>query len=313
MFNFNRSKSLCAGLVLRKGTARYGELRRAPSGQGFVICSAQEIPLPEGSVNEKIRDGALTGRYLRSKLSRTRGIPFYLALPAQDCLLKTIELPDMDLEDARSALFWNFESYFPYQREKTTFDVIAVTVPGEPGGEKNYLAAAVMTDKILPLLDGLTVNRDFVSAVEPVSLSICRALTGLDEGGFSLLAFIDEGQFYTILRYQGQGIFFRASDFPNWNSLSETEQKNRLADELGRTLDFIGSKYGPTPISSVRVAGMDHRDQRDQLKESLRDYGVRICWTDLPQCWPIDFSPPADSTWIDLAGLLLRHKDYGAL
>ncbi len=251
----------------------------------------------------------MVGRTLAREVPLPKGIPFYLALPAQDCLLKALSLPDMDLQEVRSALYWNFESYFPYPRDQATFDVISLALPETPKGEMGCLAAVVMTEKVLPLLQALSKG-DFVDAVEPVNLSMCRALTAPDERGLSLLVIADGSQLYTVLRYHSQGIFFRAADFQDWDRLDNAQRQGLLAEECRRTLDFVATKYGPTALISVATVGID----RDQwLRECLRGQELGLRQVRPTDFWPLEFVPPADPSWFDLAGLLLREVDRGEL
>ncbi|HRV72226.1 MAG TPA: pilus assembly protein PilM, partial [Thermovirgaceae bacterium] len=77
-----------------------------------------------------------------------------IGMPSRDVLLRIVEMPPMEIEDAREALKWDFDKYFPFPYSEATFDLGVVATPGDAEREnQKYIVAAARLHIVQSLLD----------------------------------------------------------------------------------------------------------------------------------------------------------------
>jgi type IV pilus assembly protein PilM len=102
-----------------------------------------------------------------------------IGMPSRDVLLRIVEMPPMETSDAREALKWDFDKYFPFPYSDATFDLGPVSSPVE--GEKEsirYIVAAARLHVVNSLLDIARRVGIKTEAVEPVNVALYRCVKG---------------------------------------------------------------------------------------------------------------------------------------
>ena len=80
---------------------------------------AKKVSVPSGGKGIRTNSLADAGDLLVAlqALGTSSGgfkVPVALSIPSRDILIRVIELRELEMNDAREALQWDFEKYFPY-------------------------------------------------------------------------------------------------------------------------------------------------------------------------------------------------------
>lgn len=304
----NEGFRLSAALSLRDGCAFYAELARR--GEKLCLVDGDVLSLPPGTFqNDRILDAPALGVFLRRELAfRWRKLPFVIGIPSSDCLFRTVSLPEMDIGEVRSAIFWSFSELFAYGAGDALFDVCPVQTPNPARGKMEVVAAVSLRSKLMPLFDALTNSRSCVSAAEPQITACARALTPRSGGGgLSLLAVLFHGAAHIVLLFGHSGLLFRTIAFEDDSSeFEKTGRVQAVCGEIERTLSYASSAYGAPNVEELKLAGAE--ELCDELIPLLKFRG-RVVRTSVKDYYNLSFLPPADENWLDVAGLVLRHAD----
>lgn len=290
-----------AALALRDRCACYAELLNEDGRLRLV--NADKIDIPDGLVSRgHVADGAALGALLRRELAFRWGkLPFAVGIPSADCIFQLISLPAANLEEARASMEWCFSDYFPFSLGEALFDLCETAVPAG-GGQLNLLGTACAKAQILPFLESLRGPRSCVSAAEPQSVASTRAFgSAIAEESF-LLAMKRGYLLHCAFVSAGSGLVFRSvalsAEAFAWNA--------QICSEINRTLEYVAENFGGgmPPVYVVQDAAAPVGLSLGDLRASAReiDFGG-LC--------PAVLTPPADSDWYDVVGLLLRfaHED----
>jgi len=141
---FRKSVST-AGLSLGTGSLRYIELGGSPGDLAVSISS--RLPIEGTAIEqEMIADvHSLEAHLLRMKesLGGRWADAVVIGMPSRDVLLRIVEMPAMDESDAREALKWDFDKYFPFPYFDATYDLGLINAPGEGAPDSaRYVVAA---------------------------------------------------------------------------------------------------------------------------------------------------------------------------
>ncbi|MBP5212356.1 MAG: pilus assembly protein PilM, partial [Pyramidobacter sp.] len=245
MFGRNAgTQKRAAALSLRGDCACYAELERAD--ETWRLTNAQKIELPSGCLSGgHIVDGARLGAFLRAKLRFCwKKLPLAVGIPTADCVFQLICLPAADVDEAREALRWKFERYFPFSYEEALFDVCEVRLPSLKPSEIGVMAAAASRKELEPLFDALKDHSSRVYAAEPLAVACARSLLPPSEDGGSkslfLAAFLDDAAQLCFVR-DGMGLLFRGFCLKD-ATLVSVEALQDCAAELRKTLDSVKTR-----------------------------------------------------------------------
>lgn len=309
---FHKARSLCAGLSLHDRKAFYVELHKDDSTGGFSLEHAQEIQLSTGTVEDgHIQDPTKTGQELQKALNFCwKGFPLYLGIPSPDCLIRTVPMQRIDAAEAKSALYWDFGNLFPYPVDDAVYDAVPVPMPSEPSDRMTLLTAVTLKEKVMPILDALTAQEIFVNAIEPNNIAACRALTSSEQTSesLSLLLILKPQRFHVILRFMGNGIMFRVI-IPAEGSreITEVQTRQRVREEVDRTMAFARTQFRKVPIASISLAGEEQFV--NPVKDLLSGSEIPVKVVSMNDFWTMSYKEPANAQWFDAAGLALRYAD----
>ena len=113
-----------AGLSLQSDAFRFVELEGSASSlklkKSASFLAAGAIRRDSLADLKALQDGL---KSLLFNAGGSFGCPVVLGLPSRDVMIRLVDLPEMPLDDAREALKWDFEKYFPFPYADAAVDV----------------------------------------------------------------------------------------------------------------------------------------------------------------------------------------------
>ena len=305
MFGWNASRQKrAAALSLRGSSACYAELERA--GEAWRLSNARVIELPLGCVSGgHVVDGARLGDFLRAKLRFCwKKLPLVVGIPTADCVFQLIELPAANVEEAREALRWKFERYFPFSYDEALLDVCEVRLPVQKASELSVMAVAASRKELEPLFEALKNHSSRVFAAEPLAVACARSLLppGVDGGRpVFLAAFLDDTVQLSFV-HDGTGLLFRGFCLKD-AALASVEALEDCASELRKTLNYVKTRFAcDTEITFA--AGEAQTARLRTIPELERARKVAVSPLHL-----LETGDAACSEWFDVAGLAMRYAN----
>ena len=238
--NKNTIQRNSAGLAIHDECLHFIEI-----DEELSTVQQEEIPLPEGCiVNGSIKDfSALEFAFaqLYKQVGRLHE-PVSIGLPANDTIIRLINMPNMILDDVRGTIDLNFEEYFPYPRPDAVFDTMRVMTPLDihEREEMTVMAVAAKRDIVEKLLDLARKCGLPAGAVEPLNFSMLRAIPEAQEG---LGIFADPKAIIAL--YNGSGIFYRSAD--NLHGLQDIQN----------TMQFLATQYRHDRVGKLIAYGLN--------------------------------------------------------
>lgn len=229
-----------------------------------------------------------------------------LGLPPHDVLIRSLEFPAMSLEDAREALRWEFDKYFPYSYVDATADVSTLEVPIQPDPNKMTLLVASsrlsVIEKVLDIAGRAVLPP---GPIEPAHVGMFRSAVGpipRFDGAF-LTLFIERKTAHIILGYKDSGILFRSILPPN------TEDREAYAMTLGRevnsTFTYARSQYRGLQVEEVLVGGELGADE--SIQQAIAAVAERpVTPLDLWSLWGVERMEQPSWGWEAAFGLAVR-------
>lgn len=190
-----------------------------------------------------------------------------LLLPPSLCPLGSIELPPLPTDEVKAALAWRLPEVFggggmgdAVSVQNTTFDVLPHPL-NRPGADlATYWVWAVANASLQPWLlafHSLKLPPPVVDCTDLAQRNLAarvaadgRAFALLSQGieGF-LLSIVQAGQLYLSRRFEARSI-----DTERAFGGSSTQQLERIALEVQRSLDMFDRKHGQVAVSRLLLA-----------------------------------------------------------
>ncbi len=119
-----------AGLALHEDDLRYIELE----GNLSRLRVAKKVSVPSGGKGIRKNSLADAGDLLAAlqALGSSIGgfkVPVAMSIPSRDILIRVIEMPELEMNDAREASLWDFEKYFPFAYSDAAGDISKAFIP----------------------------------------------------------------------------------------------------------------------------------------------------------------------------------------
>ena len=277
-----------AALALRRGRAFYAEMFE--ENGVCTLSNADVIKFDDAFVrNGVLRDGEKLGKCLREALDFRWGkLPLAVGIPSSGCFFKTLSLPVKSLGEAEEALRWSFGDYFPMAWEDALLGIDTVPMPFA-SADMQFLAVVCPKREVMPLLTALKSWRSSVSFAEPDCVACARSLSSdADDGKDALSVIFADDVVHMCFTNGGYGVYFR--------SLSASSD---VAGEVGKTMKYVGEKFGCRPNSISVFGGESDLD-------ALRPLGYEVRKISMSDFRNIGYVPPAAPDWCDVAGLAMR-------
>ena len=306
LFKKQRNK---AGLALQEDALRYIEVEGTLSKPRVV----KRVTVPSGGKairkNSLVDPGELLSP-LQNMKARMGGfkVPVAFSLPSRDILIRVIEMPELEMNDAREALQWDFEKYFPYAFSDAAVDISKVENPlkGEPG-TMSVLVAACRLRTVESVMRLAATAGMQLATIEPENVAMFRAALGptLSFPGGYLAVFAENGVSQLILGYKDNGVLYRTS-LIDINTVEE-EQKDftALVREIGNTLTFARNQYKELQVEHIMLGGhfVGEAGLKDVIEETT---GLKVLVSDPWSPWGIPVPSDDALGWETAVGLAVR-------
>ncbi|NLK19822.1 MAG: pilus assembly protein PilM [Synergistaceae bacterium] len=303
-----------AALALHEDFVRYVELDGDLSG----LKMRRKLQAPAGGTAVK-RDsladvGALLPVFesIGSSLEGGFKAPVNLGIPSRDILIRVIEMPEMDMENAREALRWDFEKFFPYAYADAAVDIARVDSPAQTEQDKMSVLVAACRLRTVESLMRIAASVGMeLNAIEPLNVSMFRAGLGpvsAYSGGY-LAVFADKEVSQLVLGYRDNGILYRTSliDIPESAEAGAEAGKDygALVREIGNTLTFVKNQYRDLSVDLIMTGGGYGRDAGFQkaLEEAT---GLKTLAVNVWDTWGIAEPDDGNNSWEAAIGLAVR-------
>ena len=309
-----RRKRHYAGLSIEGGAIRYLELR--PSSHGFIIARSAKVSVEEGTIaQDRIvnmdRLSTALGS-LRTKLGGKFAPSVVVGLPPQDAIIRIVEMPKMNMEDARSAFGWDFEHYFSFPLKDASFDIVPVDVPSPLSDENmSVMIVASRLAVVNGILDMVAKEDARVTAIEPAGIAIVRGVVGSrgESSSGSLILSVGDRSSQIILEYKGNGLVYRTvyvgarSELQGGASVYEV-----LMQEVRNSIVFGSSQFRGLSVKEIVLCG-EHGGDEGLLAEVQAAFDEYRCHVADPwMAWSIEGELPEEYGWEAAIGLAVRDK-----
>ena len=231
-----------------------------------------------------------------------------LGIPSRDILIRIIEVPEMGIEDAREALKWDFEKFFPYAYTDAAIDLARVDNPVtvEPG-KMSVVVAACRLRTMESLMRVASSEGMTLAAIEPLNLAMYRAglgpVSAYANGYLSVFAEKDITQL--VLGYKDNGILYRTSLLEIPLNVEGQRNYGPLVREIANTLTFVKNQYRELVVELVMLGGSFGKDPR-LLSELEEATGLKTLTMDVWETWGLPAPEETANGWEAALGLAVR-------
>ncbi|MGI6792033.1 type IV pilus biogenesis protein PilM [Aminivibrio sp.] len=299
-----------AALALHEDYVRYVEL----DGDLSSLKLRRKLEVASGGMairKDSLSDvGALVPIFenLAGSLGGTFKSPVVLGVPSRDILIRVVELPELNMTDAREALKWDFEKFFPYAYSDAALDIARVDNPVtlEPG-KMSVVVAACRLRTMESLMRVASSVGMTLAAIEPLNLAMFRAglgpVSAYANGYLSVFAEKDITQL--VLGYKDNGILYRTSLLEIPLNVEGQRNYGPLVREIANTLTFVKNQYRELVVELVMLGGSFGKDPR-LLSELEEATGLKTLTMDVWETWGLPAPEETANGWEAALGLAVR-------
>lgn len=299
LFGGGNSRS-SAGLFIFSGVMQYVEL--FTDAAGLTLTKCVDMPYDAGDVgadifaSQDVIENNL--RKLRAAVGKKWPSKIYAAIQSKDVLLRTVELPQMDIKDIKGAFRYEFDRFFPIPVEDAVYDVSFVDRPAKDdatlGAIAYCLASAVRRSTVENLMRASWRVGLKLSAVEPSPVSTLRCLMGpVAPMGFNIYALTGITSSIIIASYRDNGIVFRNTAQSFASAEGEEQRIAGFARDLNATVNFSATQmrgfvpdkiyvggYGASLGEHLRAGIAENTQSPVELVNPWKQWGIRGTPTD---------------------------------
>ena len=261
--------------------------------QGMLPDANRAVPLLE-----KLRQ-EIDGSFLK--------VPVSISLPARDVMLRVVDMPRMGAEEARDALQWDFDKYFPFPAGEAVYDVCPLEVPGGEDAEKMKVLVAAARLRMVETVMDIVVKGGFsVGGAEPILVGIFRSLLGPMPSFKSgaLLVLPEKQSTQIMVAYRSSGLLFRTLLVGFGAGGDREEMVRTIGREAGSTAAFVRNQFRELSVDTVLLGGEFSREPGldEEIRSIMPDVAVQAVamWDQ----WGIS-NPPSGGEWEGALGLLV--------
>ena len=262
---FARKKRVKAGLIVDAGLWRYITLEGAPGHFSVVEHISGHLSSDNSSGDDPFaKGGVMLGSAFRevAEQLKDKSLPICLSLPTNESLLRIVSMPGMTLSEAKMAMKYEFENYFPFSVDDGIYDMAEIDYPLPNGAqEKRFLVAAArlsLIDNIMKFASDAGLS---LEAIEPAQIAAERAMTPVvpvDDA--SIYLYVGMFRSILILSWKGSGIFYRTMSigFEEPESIAEQNMEEQLVPfvkEVRSSLQFALSQIRGFEAHSIFISG----------------------------------------------------------
>ena len=201
-------------------------------GKFFDLVSWNNVPIPKGLVVEGriTKEEELASRIKEAVFSakgkKIKKQSAVVSLPERESFIQPLKMPKLSDEEMKTAVFFEAENYIPFSLDEVYIDFQKLlSAEGYLKNQERVLVAASpkkIVDSYISVFKkaGLTV-----SAMEPESLAICRALVWQEAAPYPVLIIDIEEDRSVFLIFSGHSLCFSNSIPVSGRSFTEAVAK----------------------------------------------------------------------------------------
>ena len=232
-------------------------------------------------------------------------------IQSKDVLLRTVELPRMDLSDIRESFRFEFDKFFPIPVDEAIYDVALIDRPSTDDvlgdAMTQCMAAAVRLATVENLMMAAHKVGITFSGIEPAPVAMLRCLMGPSHpSGFNVYALAGLVSSVIIATYRDNGIVYRnttqsfAADDPSGRNVAN------FTRDLQATIKFASTQMRGFVADRVFVGGYGLANS-PSLKSSVEDMvNSPVDMVNPWETWTIGNQPKQTYGWEVALGLALR-------
>lgn len=300
-----------AGLSLGSGSLRYIELD-GRSGD-LSVARSGEVHIEGQAIDQEMISDA---RSLEDQLMNLRGFiggawapGVVIGMPSREVLMRIVEMPAMEKEDAREALKWDFEKYFPFPYGEAVFDLSLVDTPGEPDvTTSRFLVAAARLRVVENILDIAKRVGLRIDAIEPLNVPLYRCVKGPGTSGplaGTMVVYVGKTSSQIIVGFGDNGILYRTLLVGGKGEAGADEPFAAVAREVSSTFTYLGSQFRELRVDEVVLCG-DYAGDGDLIESVEGVSAAPVLVSDPWNAWGIKGAPDERAGWEPTVGLAVR-------
>ncbi|MGC9372811.1 MAG: type IV pilus biogenesis protein PilM [Thermovirgaceae bacterium] len=300
-----------AGLALSAGSLRYIELEGRAGD--LSVARSGEVPIEGSAIDQEmisdtrsLEDHLMT---LKSFIGGNWAQGVVLGMPSREVLMRIVEMPAMEKEDAREALKWDFEKYFPFPYGEAVFDLSVVDTPGEPDlTTSRFLVAAARLRAVENLLEMAKRVGLRIDAIEPLNVPLYRCVKGPGESGpltGTMVVYVGKTSSQIIVGFGDNGILYRTLLVGGEGQQAKEEPYAAVTREVSSTFTYLGSQFRELRVDEVILCG-DYAGDRDLTESVAGVSAAPVLVSDPWGAWGIKGAPDDRTGWEPTVGLAVR-------
>ncbi|MDR1516373.1 MAG: pilus assembly protein PilM [Synergistaceae bacterium] len=303
-----------AGLFVYGGVMQYVEISEMGRGV-YRVEQCIDAPYDLGEVGgelfstqKKIEENL---RALKKAIGKKWASRVYAGIQSKDVLLRTFELPQMSIDDARDAFRYEFDKFFPIPVDEAVYDVTFIDRPRRddvaPGTFVDCIAAAVRSSTVENLMMAAQRVDIKLGGIEPSPVAMLRCLMGpAAPQGFNVYALAGVVSSIIVATYRDNGIVYRNTT----QSFATEDTSGRTIDNFTRdlqaTVNFASTQMRGFSAEKIYIGGYG-ANQGEAINASVSEaVNCPVSIVNPWKTWNIANPPTQQYGWEVALGLALR-------
>lgn len=258
VFGKKRGK-LRAGLFMFSGVMQYVELSGVPGD--FKLEKCLDMPLDMGGQHTELFSDPerLEANLKKMKVLVGKWAPeVAVGIQSRDVLVRTVEMPPMELKETKEAFKFDFDKFFPLPVDEAIYDLSPIDYPVSSEGTPNphYLAAATRTRSVENMMNAAKNVSLNVSAIEPGSVAAVRCIQGPQPpAGGSLCVLAGAASSIAAVCYHDNGVIYRNLSQAFAVDTATNEFVEGFARDINSTLSFASAQLWNFTCGAIYLSG----------------------------------------------------------
>jgi type IV pilus assembly protein PilM len=304
----------CGGLFIFGGMMQYVVLSNQ-GGKSYRLEDCIDAPYDASAsggevfASQDIVEQNL--KVLKKHVGRKWASRNYAGIQSKDVLLRTVELPRMDLADLKESFRFEFDKFFPIPVEEAIYDLAVIDKPRGDDPISEAVTQCIASAVRVSAVENLMIAADKVglkmSGIEPSPVATLRCLMGpIYPGGFNVYALAGLVSSIIIASYRDNGIVYRnttqafAADDPSGRNVAN------FTRDLQATIKFATTQMRGFAADKVYIGGFGLSNSQS-LRSSVEDMVNSPVEVVNPwEIWTIGNQPKQTYGWEVALGLALR-------
>ncbi len=246
------------GLDISDFSLKFAKLKKRKNSSELVSYGEEKIP--KGIIeNGQVKDGDGLARLINGGLEKSQGEKIKtnyvaLSLPEERSFLDVIQIPLMEKEEIKTAVYHEIENHIPLKLDKVNFDFQKIPPLSKNQNYQEILMGAVPKAVVETYLKALEKSKLKPVFLEVESLSIVRSLIKKTTFRGSLLIIDFGGSRTSFINYLGKSLRFTSSFPLSSSDLTDSlSNKFKISFEDAEVLKIKEGLEGEREIKKVLV------------------------------------------------------------